>query len=339
MAQLTAVPDRVGTQPGTVRLEVADADRWAAAARASGQRVTPFHDHAWLLLAARVTGTRLVPLVVVADGADVGVVPWLERRCGPVATVNALPFPYAGPLVPPALLLPTLAALRRRARRAGVLRYEFGFSPTTDVGPVDLAASGLDVRIDGTYLLDTSQSVEALTAALSSSCRRSLRKDERDGVVVRPATDGVTLDAVLTAALGARGLHDAYADGFPVSPAEWAATGVDVHWMVAVKDGVELGSLLTVASAEMAHVWVGGILPEHRTTRANVTLYWDAIRWASERGVPTIDLVGLPDEGIRRFKDQFGGTVHEYPRLSATAPGLDRLQALLGRVRGALARG
>jgi len=339
MVQLTAAPERVGAQPGTVTLEVADAGRWAAAARASGQRVTPFHDHAWLTVTAPLTGTRFTPLVVVADGADVGVVPWLERRRGPVATVNALAFPYAGPLVPPALTLPTLSALRRRTRRTGVLRYEFGFSPTADLGTADLAASGMDVRIDETFLLDTSQSVEALTAALSSSCRRSLRKDEKDGVVVQPATDGRTLDGVLKAAFGSRGLELGYADGFPVPPAEWAATGVAVHWMVAVKDGVELGSLFTVASAEMAHVWVGGVLPEHRTSRANVTLYWDAIRWASEQGIPTIDLVGIPDEGIRRFKTQFGGSVHQYPRLGGTAPGLDGTLALLGRLRGALSRG
>jgi len=339
MVQLSPVRERVGAQPATVTVEVAGAERWAAAVHASGQRSTPFHDHDWLVLTAGLTGTQFTPLVVVADGVDVGVVPWLERRRGPVATVNALPFPYAGPLVPPALTLPTLHALRRRARRSGVLRYEFGFSPTADLGPADLAGSGMDVRIDGTFLLDTSQGVEALTAALSSSCRRSLRKDEKDGVLVQEATDGRTLDAVLQAAFGSRGLELGYADGFPVSPAEWAATGVAVHWMVAVKDGVELGSLFTVASAEMAHVWVGGVLPEHRTSRANVTLYWDAIRWASERGVPTIDLVGIPDEGIRRFKTQFGGSVHEYPRLSATAPGLDGTRALLGRLRGVLARG
>jgi len=338
MVQLAAAPGPVVGQPGPVTLEVAGAERWAAAARASGQRRTPFHEHGWLAVAARLTGTRFTPLVVVADGADVGVVPWMERRRGPVSTVNALPFPYAGPLVPPSLTLPTLQALRRRARRTGVLRYEFGFSPTTDVGLAGLAGSGLDLRVDGTYLIDTSQDVEALAAGLSSSCRRSLRKDEKDGVHVIPAPDGRTTDAVLTAAYGSRGLDSGYADGFPVSPAEMAATGVDVRWTVAVKDGVQLGMLLTVASAEVAHVWLSGILPEHRSTRANVTLYWDAVRWAAERGVPTLDLVGIPDEGIGRFKAQFGGTVHEYARLSATAPGLDRAKALLGRVRGAVVR-
>jgi hypothetical protein len=119
MTTAPARPTTRPTGPATVTLEATtDPARWAAAARSSGQPVTPFHEHGFLRLAASMTGTDFQPLVVRSGGADVGVAPWLSRRRGPVTTVNALPFPYAGPLVLEPLMVPTLTALRRRARVA-----------------------------------------------------------------------------------------------------------------------------------------------------------------------------------------------------------------------------
>jgi hypothetical protein len=39
-------------------------------------------------------------------------------------------------------------------------------------------------------------------------------------------------------------------------------------------------------------------------------------------------MIGIPDAGIRRFKSQFGGTVHTYTRLQRTTP----LGRAIGRV-------
>ena len=310
-----------------------DAARWAEAARASGQPLHPFAGYGWLELAAQLTGTSFVPIVVRDGAGDVGVVPWLERRRGPLKTVNALPFPYAGPLVPAELLAGTVRALRQRSRRERVVREEFGLAPTTAYSAPDLTAAGHTVRVDETYLVDTGQSLETLTGQLSQACRKSLRKAERDGVVVDTRHDGGTLGRVVAAAHGARGISSGYADTFP-SPAELAGRGFDLHWTVARQpDGTEMGSLLTVADGGTAFLWLGGVLPEHRTSRANVLLYWDAIRWAHEQGIRTVDMVGVPDPGIGRFKSQFGGTLHPYVRLQRTAPALAGAQAVLGRLR------
>jgi hypothetical protein len=324
----------------TVTLEpTADPARWAAAALASGQPVHPFADHGWLHVAAGLTGTVFTPLVVRSDGADVGVVPWLARRRGPVTTVNALPFPYAGPLVPPALLPATLAELRRRARRERVVREEFGLAPTTAADEADLRSAGHTVRVDETYLIDTGQGPDALAAGLSHAARKSLRKAERDGVrILASGHDGSTLGRVVESAYGARGVDSGYATGFAPARAALEATGLAVHWTVAVEqDGAEMGSLLTVSTPDTAFLWLGGVLPEFRTSRANVLLYWEAIQWAADRGVRTVDLVGVPDPGIGRFKSQFGGTLHGYPRLQRTAPALARAEALVHRFTGALA--
>ncbi|MCW2534316.1 MAG: Methicillin resistance protein [Modestobacter sp.] len=312
------------TAQATVTLEpTGDPVRWAAAAQASGQPMTPFSNHGFLGLASGMTGTEFVPLVVRADGVDVGIAPWLARRRGPVTTVNAVPFPYTGPLVPAHLMAGTLVALRRRGRRERAVRQDFGLAPTTAVDAVDLTGTGFEARLDHTYLVDTSRTEEELYGALTAPARTSLRRIERDGVAVVPSGhDGQTLGRVVDAAGTARGLDPGYGAGFPPPIGALEATGLGVHWTVAKRDDVELGSLLSISSGEVVVLWQGGLLPEHRATRANVLLYWDAVLWAHRHGARTVDLAGVPDAGVARFKSQFGGTLYSYPRLQWAAPGL-----------------
>ena len=326
--------------PATVTLEATtDPARWAAAAQASGQLVTPFQAYGFLGLAAAMTGTRFLPLVVRSGGADVGIAPWLSRRRGPVTTVNALPFPYAGPLVPDPLMVPTLAALRRRARRARAVRQEFDLAPTTVVDLAELPAAGFRVEMAETFLVDTTRSEDELLAATTQACRKSLRKAERDGIEVVPSGhDGQTLGRVIDSVFIARDLAAPYPHHFPPAVGALEAAGLDVRWTVARSGDMELGSLLTLSTGDVAFGWLGGVLPEHRSTRANVPLYWDSIRWAHRQGARTLDMVGVPDEGIRRFKSQFGGTLHSYPRLHWTAPGLTAATDLARTVASRLHR-
>jgi lipid II:glycine glycyltransferase (peptidoglycan interpeptide bridge formation enzyme) len=82
--------------------------------------------------------------------------------------------------------------------------------------------------------------------------------------------------------------------------------------VVATVDGHSVGGLVSIATEDRALIWQGGVLPDFRGTHANVLLYWDAIKWAHRIGVGSIDLVGVPDEGIGRFKSQFGASLTEY---------------------------
>jgi hypothetical protein len=235
--------------------------------------------------------------------------------------VNALPFPYTGPLVPAHLMPDPLSALRRRGRRDRAVRQEFDLAPTTAFDLDELAGTGFVPHVAQTYLVDTSQSEDELYGALTPAARKSLRKVARDGVeVVSTGHDGQTLGRVVDAVFTARGIDSGYGTGFPPPIGALEATGLGVHWTVAKKGDVELGSLLSLSSGEVAFLWQGGLLPEHRASRANVLLYWDAILWAHRHGVRVVDMVGVPDEGIGRFKSQFGGTLHDFPRLQRTTP-------------------
>ena len=161
------VLQRVGPtrSDGTTRLEfepVVSSARWAAACRASGQPVTPFHSYAFLSVAARLTGLQFRPLVVRRAGADVGVVPWLVRARGPVNTVTELPFPYVGPLVPGEHLGQCLVELWRYGVRARTVSQHLQLPPGVDADVDVLQGSGFQVRMDSTFVLDTRLGVDAL---------------------------------------------------------------------------------------------------------------------------------------------------------------------------------
>ncbi|MGR7026271.1 GNAT family N-acetyltransferase [Geodermatophilus sp. URMC 62] len=322
--------------------ETRDPRRWEAAAHASGQSGTPFHAFAWLELAARMTRTSATPLVVRAGRADVGVVPWLTRRRGPVTTVNWLPFPYVGPLVAPAHLPGLLRALRARARSSRAVLAQFGFPPSAGVAVDTARGAGFRVREDATYVVDTSAGVDRLWAALDGRARTKVRRAERAGVVLTPARGRErVLRRVVDEAFAARGLTSGYTGDFPLTVADLESTGLAVRWTVARLGDDEVGSLVTLGWGTTGVVWQGGVLRAHRPTHANTLLYWDGIRWAGERGLRTLDLVGVPDEGIGRFKSQFGGVRRTHPVLQRSAPGwpvLQRLAARVSTVRVAAAR-
>ncbi len=318
--------------PGVELAETRDPERWAAAAHASGSTVTPFHSYGWLDLAARMTRTRFTALIACVDGADVGVVPWLSRTRGPVMTVNWLPFPYVGPLIPPEHLSGVLRALRMLARRRRAVVAQFGFSPLAAVGRDDLEGHGFAVAQDGTYVVDTSQDVSRLWAGLEGRARTKVRRAERAGVVLATADDpGEILARVVREAFSARGMSSGYTGDFPPRASDLARCGLRVRWAVARRGDDDVGALVTLGLGTAGQVWQGGVLPQHRSTHANTLLHWDSIRWASENGLHTLDLVGLPDEGIERFKSQFGGVRQTYPVLQRSVPGWFRLQRLAAR--------
>ncbi len=326
---LPAVPSR----RQQIELEqTRDPERWAAAARTSGSTVTPFHSYGWLDLAARMTRTRFTALIARVDGADVGVVPWLSRTRGPVVTVNWLPFPYVGPLIAAEHLSGVLRVLRRLVRRRRAVVSQFGFSPLAAVRRDDLEGHGFSVAQDGTYVVDTSQDVARRWAGLEGRARTKVRRAERGGVVLAAAAHPEeVLARVVREAFSARGSSSGYTGDFPPRASDLARRGLLVRWAVARHGGEEVGALVTLGLGTAGQVWQGGVLPQYRSTHANTLLYWDSIRWASENGLHTLDLVGLPDEGIERFKSQFGGVRHTYPVLQHSTPGWSHLQRLAAR--------
>jgi hypothetical protein len=292
---------------------VDDAGRWERAALSSGQPVTVFHTYSWLSLASRMTDTAFTPLVITTNGADVGIVPWLTRRRGPISTVNWVPFPYVGPLIPTELLPATLSRLVQRSRRHGVIQCQLCFPPGASVDPATLWKHGFAVRTDQTYRVDTRLPEDELWAAVAARTRTAIRAAERIGVVVESSTDTTILGEAVSTAFKARNLKSGYTSSeFPPSIENLSALGLRTRLTVASVDGAAAGSLASFMHGDSALIWQGGVLPEFRATNANAALYWDSIKWAHHEGATSLDLVGIPDEGIGKFKRKFGGNLVDY---------------------------
>jgi CelD/BcsL family acetyltransferase involved in cellulose biosynthesis len=314
-----------------------DPSRWAAAARNATQPITPFHSYAFLSLAARMTATTFTPLIVRHGGADVGIAPWLTLARGPVTVVNRMPFPYVGPLVSPAVLSDTITALARRARAARAVVQEYQLPPGADFDPAMALPSRFELSHDQTYVLDTTQSEDVLWKALKRTTRQNLEKAARVGIEVVESPHGqAVMAAVENATIERKDLEVPYPHHFPPSADELNRDGLEGHWLVARSGDDEIASLIVLLFEGRACLWVGGVHPEHRTTQANVAMFWAGIRWAAERGALTLDMVGLPDPGIERFKRQFGGELRDYPVLRRMAPGWRGAQALHRRSVAAL---
>jgi hypothetical protein len=280
-----------------------------------------------------------VPYIVTRGGRDVGIAPLVLRRCGSVSLANWVPFPYLGPMVPTPLLGPSLRKLRGRTVRHRAIREQQAFPPNVS-SPVEVLGNhGYAVQLDPTFIIDTRPSEEFLWGALDSRCRNKVRKAERNGVRIDQAPDSSTLGRVVREAFTMRGIDSGYGGAFPPSGRELDALRLPFRHALATLDGVPVGALLSIAHAGRAVMWQGGVLREHRNSYANVLLYWDAIRWARGIGCESIDLVGVPDEGIRRFKSQFGGPVHLYAvaRRVAVPLGIeDRARGLISFVKSAV---
>ncbi|WP_370095386.1 GNAT family N-acetyltransferase [Streptacidiphilus sp. MAP12-20] len=310
-----------------------DPGRWADACRRSGQTVTPFHTYEWLSQAARMTATEFTPIIVRAGDEDVGVVPWLSRRRGPLAVVNWLPFPYVGPLVPQSLIGSCLTVLRGHALRKRAAVTQLSFPPRTEFSAEDITARGFELHFDETYIIDTSQDEEELWAGLHKKCRRNTRRAESLGVTIHQSGQAAkVLARVVDAAFARTRGKSGYVGDFPPMSSTFTDGALAVHWTVATYQGIDVGTLVTLLHHDYATCWMGGVLPEYRSSQANMLLHWDAIRWARRSGASSLDLVGVPNERIRNIKRQYGGSLYTYPVLQRMAPGWRQVRTVAGKL-------
>ncbi|WIE64854.1 GNAT family N-acetyltransferase [Curtobacterium sp. MCLR17_036] len=316
-----------------------DAEEWDALVALS-PGATGFHDWSWLQLQADVFGWRFEPLVVSDGDEPVGVFPvllrsgWTRRPAEP-------PFPFVGPLVPPALLTSTLRAFRRWqvGHAVPVARFDLGPAVVAAAG-VDLARAGVEQTPDRTYVVDlVGSSPEQIVASMKKGARYSLRAAGRNAVEVRPALPG-ELTALLPQVLGesyrSRGVPSPYPEEIGARVERWAAGRDDVLVTTAVVAGEPGGVIVALASHPVVTGWAGGTLRAHRAANPSTALFHDLLVWSLRRGHTAVDLVGHVDDGIARFKTSLGATERAFVNVvSSPLPRVVRTAAAAVRVGGA----
>ena len=281
-----------------------------------------FHLWSWLELQAELNGIVIERLLVLADDSPVGVFP-VGRKSARSFEGVGMPFPYLGPLVPPALLEASVAAFRKwqLQERLVFARLELDWEAPADAVSL-LNAAGAVAQQDTTLLVDLSHgSVETMRANYSSLRRRDIRRAARDGATVRDALPGEIaelLPQVLDEAFTAHGKPSPYPDDVGEHVERWVAGRTDVGTFTALVDGEPAGVQVVLGGGPYAVAWVGACLRRFRDANPNVLLYDRLLEWAVEHDHRGVDLCGRVDEGVQKYKAAFGAVEHPYTTAEST---------------------
>jgi CelD/BcsL family acetyltransferase involved in cellulose biosynthesis len=299
---------------------------------------TAFHRYDFLQSVAPSVHCRFVPLQVVVGGQIAGVAPLMVKQLGPVCTINWVPFPYLGPLVPATLLPATLSALRREGRRRRAIAHQQSFS--------HLIAGGLDggfaATPDRTFVISLSGRSDAdLLAAMQKKRREEIRRAQRAGFTVGPAEiqDFRDVDGWLDQVYAGQGLTNSYGAGACEQVYRALADTPGCAFQVARLDNRTVGMVVSLATAHRAFGWLVAIDPHYRSHHPQALLTWHALLWARDAGLAEFDFVGAPNEGIATYKRRFGADERSYTVLLRQAPlrrvalsALTRSRAVIGAV-------
>ena len=183
-----------------------------------------------------------------------------------------------------------------------------------------------------TFELDLTKGEDELFAGLKSSCRRAVRKAEREGVRVEEA-HGVEFAEEyyeqLLEVFERQGRRPPYGVERVREMIRCVEPGGNLLMLRAVApDGTRIASALFPNGDDFAYFWGGASLTSHQILRPNDALFWHAIRHFHERGVARFDLGGGGD-----YKLKFGATEKRVPYVrKSRVPGLLTLRDLAAYV-------
>jgi peptidoglycan pentaglycine glycine transferase (the first glycine) len=336
-----------------------DAAPWQAflGAMASGDFL---HDWAWAEVAA-FDGQPQRRYLLEEDGAIVALVAAQERPLWRGRTFWYVPhgpvLDYADPRAADRLRALTMG-LREVARRHGAIAVKL--EPRLEADVPELAALGGrglrrlpdTLQVGQTRIVDLVDD-DALLARFDKDTRYSVRRAEREGVVVE-----ITVDAGETAAVDA--LHELVGEtqrraGFPMPPLEryrvaWRALAAAGRAAIleARHEGTLLASGMVVFEGQRSYYLFSGSRREERgqpKRYASYALQWAMMRLARDRGAGQHDLWGIapanagPEHawhGVGLFKKGFGGRAVAWAGSwdLVVDPTLYRVRQAIGIARG-----
>jgi glycosyltransferase involved in cell wall biosynthesis len=299
---------------------VDSADCWNESLRRAPNK-TIFHSNEWLKLVTSINNVGLVRGGIYLDGELVGLFPImllqrsLFRLAGSPLAFSGLFSPYLGPATRDDLVVPAIEA----------------FAAWTKQERIDYAEMALDRELDPQtwsrlkYELAKRQSVwmsipsdkDALWRGLEKRCRGAVRKAESSGVRVQEISDGKFFENYLDMAA------DVYSKSHRPPPFTlafyeglwemWHEKGI-MKVLAAFREGQLLAAavFLLDRAAGRAYYLDGASYLRFHELNANTLIQWVFLQELVREGFKLYDMLGADQEGIRRFKLSFGGTLRSY---------------------------
>jgi Acetyltransferase (GNAT) domain len=304
-------------QLGVTLARVKSPSDWDATC-ASFPNASAFHNYDFLETVAPPLNCSFVPLAVSYRGEPIGLAPLLVKKLGPFCTINWVPFPYLGPLVPPELLPGTLHALRQEARRRRALNHQESFAEVMDHDRLD----GFTASTDRTFVIPLDgRSDQDLLTAMHSNRRRCIGRAQRSGFEVGAAQidDFALMDAWLGQLYAARGMPPMCPPGTYARLFRMLRDAPGSIFSAARIGDQTVAVLVALSTARSALAWQYAEDPAYRSKYPVDLLIWHSMLQARDAGVREFDLVGTPNEGIALYKSRFGAAERYYTVLQRQA--------------------
>ncbi len=289
-----------------------------------------FHSRPWLNLLARHQDARLDMYLMEDTRGVAGIFPVFSRNYV-VLRVFSSPYvvtdtPYLGPLVradvPCGDLWSTLLAHARSGGMDFLRMFTRVGVPLPDIEP-----GVASVQRKTTHVLDLALGEDAIWEGMEGRCRTAVRKALKDGVTVGEAVGDGFIDRyvdMLEGVYARQGL--ASPNARPFYREMWSLFGGrEIIGLMAVHEGRDIAGALFVMDPHDAYYISGASVADAGRVSPNNILQWEAIRLAMARGVDRYDFVGSDIPRIAKFKQSFGGMLHEYWCIEAAPSRLARL--------------
>ncbi len=243
---------------------------------------------------------------------------------------------YGGALAAPgpagaAALAELLAAYRRRAG-GGVLFTELRNVCVQPEAQAVLQAHGFRYENHLNFLVDLTQSEDALWRRVSKSGQQSIRTSRNKGTVITEVTERAQLGeayALLEAVYARAQVPLAHPSLFEAAFDVLGPAG-QLKVFLARADGRAVGACLALAWRDRVIDWYAGTDRQFAAYAPMEALIWHVITWARANGYTVFDFggAGRPEEdyGPRKFKAKFGGELVELGR-NVQVPAPWRLRA------------
>jgi CelD/BcsL family acetyltransferase involved in cellulose biosynthesis len=297
----------------------------------TGARSNIFTSPEWVEFVAATQKAEPVVARVLRGEEHVG---WFTglvvRRFG----VRILGSPFAGWMTGPMGFDLDPGVSRREAAQA-LIRFAFKdlrclHLEMIDRGAADQDLDGLGAQRASWYTLeiDLTQDEDTLLKGLSSSCRRALKKAEREGVRIEEAHGVEFADEYYEQLLdvfakqGGRPPYDVERVRNLIRCLEPAGNLLLVR--AVGPGGDRMATAIFPFGDDFAYFWGGASWRRHQAHRPNEPIFWHAMRRFKEQGIPLLDMGGGGD-----FKRKFGTQERAVPIMRRSrVPGLMRARDL-----------
>lgn len=295
------------------RVDLADVD-WVLLDALADR--SPFQTRAWLDFLASTQDARPVVARLRDGDVDAG---WFTGAVVRQAGLWILGSPFPGWTSGP-MGFNLAAGVSRRAAVEALLDFGLRELRCAHVELLDRRLSFHD--LDGlpkatldtftTFEIDLTRDEDALFGAMSSACRRALRKGERVGVHVEQASGVEFADEYYAQ------LEDVFAKQelrppYPVERVRELIRHVEPSGQLLLlrardAEGESSATAIFPFSTAFGYFWGGASWRERQSSRPNEAIFWHAMRHLKRVGVPLLDLGGGGE-----YKRKYGGRAIELP--------------------------